>query len=192
MKNYKNGGLRFDSEASITPGTIVLIGSENRAGDNAGQENQPKILDCQRVRISGCERRRSAQRRFGFEVEPIESSKNNESQSPGWDAESAAKPQSKFRGPERRKHVRRPYYRFVYFLCDEKYYEGVTKDISSGGLFIRTRGKLTVGTTLLLTIPKNPLEKERTIQAEVVRVKSGGIGVKILDILKTKAGGDTA
>jgi hypothetical protein len=40
---------------------------------------------------------------------------------------------------------------------------------------------------LSMTIPKNPFEKERTIEAEVVRVEPGGIGVKIRTILKPAA-----
>lgn len=186
MKNYKNRGLHFESEASITPGTIVLIGSEKDSPESAQSEDEPKALACWRVRINGCKQRHSAACRFGFDVERVECSPEDETAPPYAGAGTADQRRTNGILPERRKYIRRPYYRFVYFLCDEKYYEGVTKDISSGGLFIRTRGKLTVGMILQLSIPENPFEKERTIQAEVVRVEPGGIGVKILQILKNR------
>ncbi|HHP7234015.1 MAG TPA: PilZ domain-containing protein [Desulfobacterales bacterium] len=187
MKNYENGGLCFESEASITPGTIVLIGNEDQRPGAELRAGVSKTLTCRRVKIHDCRQRNSAECRFGFDVERIAGSRDNLSESPCSDAESTESSGSKSNLRERRRHSRRLYYRFVYFLCDEKYYEGVTKDISSGGLFIRTRGKLQVGMLLSLTLPKNPFEKERTIEAEVVRVEPGGIGVKIRTILKTAA-----
>jgi len=184
MKDYKNGGLGFESEAPVTPGTIVLVGSETRATGEKRQAEKHKALTCSRVRINGCKPRRSSESRYGYQVERVGNPRESESETTDFSMKLADKSGSSSKPRERRRHVRVPYYRFVYFLCDEKYYEGVTKDISSGGLFIRTRGKLSVGTVLTLSIPKNPFEKQRTIQAEVVRVEAGGIGVRVLQVLK--------
>lgn len=185
MTDYKNGGLRFESEASITPGTIVLVGTEERPGNDELRAGALRALACHRVRIQGCTPRKSGGCRYGFDGQHLASPRLGERDGAGCGAAAADKAESEQPSRERRKYVRAPHYRFVYFLCNEKYYEGVTKDISSGGLFVRTRGALKVGMRLYLSIPGNPFEKERTIEAEVVRVETGGIGVKIHRVLKT-------
>lgn len=82
---------------------------------------------------------------------------------------------------ERRQHDRSRLIIDVFF--DGKDATGVasTKDISVGGLFMKTQAHLPVGTALLVRIPLH--ESEVVVNAEVIFVEEGaGVGVRFRDL----------
>jgi hypothetical protein len=180
-KNYSTGGLYFESDTFIPYGRTILIGIYNSPYSEA-----PLTYECHRVRIQWIKELYGQKYPYGYGVELLdqnveESNPNQEPPNPVMIGE-ISKP-----GAERRKHQRKPFLKNVYFVCNQKYYAGVTKDISSGGLFIHTTDDLAVGQTLNIAIPKTKFDKGRMLRAEIVRVEEEGIGVKIVGILGQKA-----
>ena len=83
-----------------------------------------------------------------------------------------------------RRHPRRPYRKTVLFTSQNQYYEGITNNISKGGVFIETNDKLSVGQIIRLVIPGTKIDKGVMLKGEVIHVKQRGVGVKFKSLLK--------
>lgn len=75
---------------------------------------------------------------------------------------------------------RKSFMETIYFTLKGRSYEGISEDISTGGMFIRTEGAFSVGQTIIVTIPLAKKRKQIKVPAEVVRVMPEGIGVEFL------------
>jgi len=75
---------------------------------------------------------------------------------------------------------RKPYENKVHFTIKDNAYTGVSRDISSGGMFIKTAESFSVGQVMTLTIPFPKQKKKIKIPAEIVRSTSDGIGVEFM------------
>ena len=75
---------------------------------------------------------------------------------------------------------RKPYENTVHFTIKDHPYTGVSRDISSGGMFIKTEESFSVGQVMTLTIPFPNQQKQIKIPAEIVRRTSDGIGVEFM------------
>ena len=86
---------------------------------------------------------------------------------------------------ERRKHPRKPAFIPVECSSPEACFTDFIQDISSGGVFIKTDGHFFVGQqiTLTFTIPKKG--EDVTVNGEVIRVNTQGIGVKFQELITT-------
>jgi len=77
-----------------------------------------------------------------------------------------------------RDDIRKTYVNEIEFESKGRSCKGISKDISSGGMFIKTDEKFAVGNTVLLNIPFTDNRNRLRIPAEVVRAASDGIGVE--------------
>lgn len=75
---------------------------------------------------------------------------------------------------------RKSFMETIYFTLKGRSYEGISEDISTGGMFIRTEGAFSVGQTIIVTIPLAKKRKQIKVPAEIVRVMPEGIGVEFL------------
>ena len=58
-----------------------------------------------------------------------------------------------------RRFRRKPFRRATIFACQNRYYAGLTKNISKGGIFIETRNPFALGQIITLVISRTKIEK---------------------------------
>ena len=79
-----------------------------------------------------------------------------------------------------RGETRKPYDQTISFFVQDRKYEAVCKDISSGGIFIQTDEVFHVGQIVTLEIPFSNGRQSIQVPAEIVRVDAEGIGLKFM------------
>ncbi|MFH2066004.1 MAG: PilZ domain-containing protein [Pseudomonadota bacterium] len=79
-----------------------------------------------------------------------------------------------------RNEARKSYINTIEFETKGNKYKGISQDISSGGMFIKTNEQVAVGNTIILNIPYTDNQKFIRVPAEIVRKDSNGIGVEFL------------
>jgi len=177
MHNFSRGGIYFESDTFIPHDRTILIGIYH-----SPYSDDAISYECHRVKIKWCRSLGKGGLRYGYGAEKLDPVvghlPENGPERSGDDPDSTSK--------ERRKNARKAFLSSVYFVCDRKYYAGVTKDISSGGLFIRIEKPVKLGQILTLTIPNTDYEQGKMLRARVVHLESNGIGVKIVGIVKSK------
>jgi len=90
---------------------------------------------------------------------------------------------------EYRKHPRKRYPKPVIFSSMNQYYKGLISNISLGGAFIKTRGKLKVGQTIKLIIPGKKADKCLKLKGKVMRFNESGVGIIFKSIVKKNGPG---
>jgi len=83
-----------------------------------------------------------------------------------------------------RRFTRKPFRRATIFACQNRYYAGLTKNISKGGIFIETRNPFALGQIIALVISRTKIEKGVMLKGEVVHKRPEGFGLKFLSLLK--------
>jgi hypothetical protein len=83
-----------------------------------------------------------------------------------------------------RRFSRKPFRRATIFACQNRYYAGLTKNISKGGVFIETRNPFAIGQIITLVISRTKIEKGVMLKGEVIHTKPEGFGLKFLSLLK--------
>jgi hypothetical protein len=83
-----------------------------------------------------------------------------------------------------RRFTRKPFRHATIFACQNRYYAGLTKNISKGGIFIETRNPFAIGQIMTLVISRTKIEKGVMLKGEVVHLRSEGFGLKFLSLLK--------
>lgn len=78
----------------------------------------------------------------------------------------------------RRKHFRKPSMAPLYYIAGGKACRAFTKDISLGGAFIMTQGRLSKGQELLIILPEFEDGKPVKIHSVVSRITSVGVGIE--------------
>ena len=83
-----------------------------------------------------------------------------------------------------RRFTRKPFRRATIFACQNRYYAGLTKNLSKGGIFIETRNPFAIGQIITLVISRTKIEKGVMLKGEVVHGSLEGFGLKFLSLLK--------
>jgi hypothetical protein len=83
-----------------------------------------------------------------------------------------------------RQFKRKPFRRATIFACQNRYYAGLTKNISKGGIFIETRNLFEIGQIITLVISRTKIEKGVMLKGEVIHTRPEGFGLKFLSLLK--------
>ena len=83
-----------------------------------------------------------------------------------------------------RRFTRKTFRRATIFACQNRYYAGLTKNISKGGIFIETRNPFAIGQIITLVISRTKIEKGVMLKGEVVHLRPEGFGLKFLSLLK--------
>jgi hypothetical protein len=79
-----------------------------------------------------------------------------------------------------RNECRKPYDRTISFFVQNRRYQAICKDISSGGIFIQTNEVFHLGQTITLDIPFSNGQQSIQVPAEIIRVDNEGIGLKFM------------
>ena len=83
---------------------------------------------------------------------------------------------------ELRKSPRKLFSKRTYFASGNKYYEGIIKNLSHGGAFIKTETKFSNGDEIKLVVP-GP-NKYIQIRCKIIHFNQTGFGVKFKNVLK--------
>ena len=83
-----------------------------------------------------------------------------------------------------RKFNRKPLRRATIFACQNRYFAGLTQNISKGGVFIETRTRFTEGQIITLVISRTKIEKGVMLKGQVIHRNRRGFGLKFLSLLK--------
>ena len=83
---------------------------------------------------------------------------------------------------ELRKSPRKSFSKLAYFASENKYYEGIIKNLSRRGAFIEAKIKFSNGDEINLVVP-GP-NKYIQIRCKIIYFKHNGFGVKFKSVLK--------
>ncbi len=79
-----------------------------------------------------------------------------------------------------RDDTRKNFRETIHFTMKDRNCTGISEDISSGGMFIKTEDSFSVGQSIIINIPLANKQKHIKVPAEIVRVMPEGIGVDFL------------
>jgi hypothetical protein len=83
-----------------------------------------------------------------------------------------------------RKFSRKPFRRATIFACQNRYYAGLTQNISKGGVFIETRNRFAAGQIVKLVISHTKIEKGVMLKGQIVHLNRRGFGLKFMSLIK--------
>lgn len=160
MYNYSNLGIYFEADFLLQPGTKIQFGISN-----SPYAEQPDQYESFRGIVKWRKALKRSSYYYGYGVEFF-----NES------AEGINR--SSHHGS--RKHPRKEFVIPIKYQTEGRTYEAVTENVSSGGVFIRTKDPVAVGQQVKVEIP---IKKKGTIaklSGTVTRATRQGFGVKFL------------
>ena len=172
MVNYCKKGLYFETDWLLESGTEIHIEMENSPNASSSfdlkERYRAEIIWHTKLEDSLCN--------HGYGVKFISGSGKENLQSSGLK-------DTKNNSEDLRKHPRRSYHKTVLFTSQNQYSEGLTNNISNGGIFIETKDKFSVGQIIKLVIPGTKIDKGVMLKGEVIHVKPKGVGVKFKSLL---------
>lgn len=182
MFNFSRGGLYFESNSFISPGKEVFLGIAQ-----SPYSRDPSAYECHRVKIKWMKELYDSPYRYGYGVEHRDAV----------ECFSANGDQSDINGKvlqvervdtrtDSRKHPRKALARPVYLSAQSRYFQGLIKDISRGGIFVETDDRFSVGQVIKLVIPETKFDKNIMIRGEIVRLSQAGVGIKFTGIYRHK------
>ena len=173
MVNYSKNGLYFETNLPLESVTEVSIEMQDSPQESSSLDLKGRYG----AEIMWHIKLEDSLYNYGYGVRFIPSSGKE-------DLQSNELKDSKYTGKDLRKHPRRPYRKTVLFASQNQYYEGITNNISNGGVFIATHDKLSVGQIIRLVIPGTKIDNGVMLKGEVIHVKAEGVGVKFKSLMK--------
>ena len=205
MFNYSEGGMYFESNIPFRRGTIIIFGIENSPFENCPGVYRAKVKWCEKLadkssiyyygvgaeffkpnRLSSkiprtiTPQQKHPAGRFVYQRGVMGKPQIGRATSP-----KSNRPLFRNRAQYSRKHPRKPFSKNINYTANKKFYEGLVKDISRGGMFIKSGDKFSVGQELTLAIPTANRLKSLKLRGEVVRTEKEGFGVKFKRMLKS-------
>ena len=167
MLNSSDGGIYFESDLLLLPGSDIFIRIENFP------HSQTETYICHHARIVWGKRLKNAHFVYGYGAEYIEVPSQQNSAEPEADE-----------AKELRKHPRKHCAKPATLGHGKKLFDGFISDISRNGCFIESVEFLDRGQVLDLVIPGTRFSRNNRLKVEVVRLSPVGIGVKFKRITK--------
>jgi hypothetical protein len=180
IANYSSGGLYFESDTLITPGTNIYLGIFGSPYSESSAE-----YECHRVKIKWCKDLYNSDFKYGYgaqHLDPI-GAYSRDAEQHFYDIPRYLKLMMED-GRESRKYPRKPADKSIIFTSADQFCNGTITNVSKGGLFIETETGLNVGDRIKIAVPGTKFAKGLMLRAEVVRATSSGIGVKLIGIIK--------
>lgn len=168
MVNYSRTGLCFETNELLQQGAEIYIGIENSPYASPSLRS----YECYRAKIIWRRLIETAFFKYGYGVRYIIASDEEVSQ--GDDLKGRK---------DLRKHPRQSCSISIIFASQKHLFEGLTKNISRTGAFIKTNDALKAGQAVTLAIPLKGQQKAM-VKGEVVWSNPVGFGVKFLSINK--------
>jgi Tfp pilus assembly protein PilZ len=204
MFNYSEGGMYFESNVPFKRGSIIIFGIENSPFENCPGVYRAIVKWCKKLpnkssiyyygigveffkpnRLAPKTSRKILTKRYPSAEAHVSSKRvAKKSIRDKTTAETDGKPPGRRRVQYSRKHPRRPFTKNIHYAANKQFYEGLVKDISRGGMFIKSNDKFPVGQELTLAIPSASRLKGLKLRGEVVRIDKEGFGVKFRSMLK--------
>jgi len=182
MFNYSRGGFYFESDTFISPGKEIFIGISG-----SPYASESNTYECHRVQVKWLKELYNSPYRYGYGVEHRDSVECSATDIIVTEQDEDNHLQKvKESEMELRKHPRRSFSKPVYFSAHNRYYQGLIRDISRGGLFIQTSDSISLGREIHLVIPHTKFDKNVMIRGKVVRLTPKGVGVKFTGLVKQK------
>jgi hypothetical protein len=182
MYNYSRGGLYFEADYLLQPEDEIFIGIENSPYASA-----QGIYECYRAKVIW--RKDLDGRRFYLYGYGIQFYYPNHISPMTNEGDLPEKPASQRTPPDRRDYTRefprRPYIKRIIFTSKNRFYEGLVKNISRKGAFIRTVERFAVGQQLSMVVPLGNKKRGIKLQGNVVWSGPEGFGVEFKVINKT-------
>ena len=169
MLNYSKNGFYFETDNILSPGTEIYIGVQKLMGpDSFG------IYELHRAKIIRRKKLVTSAANYGYGAKFIAPSKKpNMNQNSLKDRK------------DLRKYQRKAYSKLVLFATEDNIFEGLTKNVSSSGVYLEAKEKFEVGQIITLALPfKN--EKNYKIKGEVVWSDESGFGLQFLGNTKNQ------
>ena len=163
MLNYSENGLYFEADRLLQPGEGVFIGIEDST-----LSSLVDIYKCYRGKIIWRKKLTTSSFYYGYGVKfTIDYNKlymqiDGEKQL-----------------TDIRRHARKPYFKPVFFITENRRYGGFTENISPKGAFIKSHEHLGAGQVIILGIALKK-EKKAKVRGKVVWSNPEGFGIKFL------------
>jgi len=158
MFDFSENGIYFESDYHIHPGTELYIGISN-----SPYAPEPDVYECYRAQIRWRKPLKKSSFYYGYgvkflEMKPIDDDFNGK--------------------PELRKHPRKSCTVPIKYASNKVIQQGVIKNISLGGVFLKTDNGISIGQKLQLAIPVR--KKGKVIQrvGKIVWVNRFGVGIE--------------
>lgn len=163
MLNFSKDGMYFEADSIFQPGTEIYLGIENSS--NALFADQ---FECQLAEIIWRKKLKRSFYNYGYGIKFI---------SVGNTKEQKCKNQRE--GIDERKYPRKPSSKSVHYAANNQILKGTSENISFSGILIKTKNKLSIGQTIVLSLPSKT-KKRLQIRGEVVWSNDEGCGVKFV------------
>ena len=160
MYNFSDFGIYFESDYRLEPETEIFVGISD-----SPFASEPDQYERYRGIIKWRKTLKRSSYYYGCGVELLE--------------EASDPPKSREHSGIR-EHPRKNAAIRVKYEVDNKSYEGVTENVSSGGAFINSITPITIGQTVKLEIPLKRKGKIARLTGQVTRTNLRGFGVKFI------------
>jgi Tfp pilus assembly protein PilZ len=188
LHNFSKGGLYFESDQPIFPGEEVFIKFQNQP-DSIKDDIMSQLPFG--IKIVWQNDLSDSSFRFGYgahymdkndslvrtiripELEPKNSGNNT--------LEAEKDP---------REYPRTPYHKSIRLSYKDKFYRGEFKNISRGGVFIKTNIQFPVGKQVRIAMPSSKIRNNFYLKGLIVRINTDGFGVKFDKKFDHRAGSD--
>jgi Tfp pilus assembly protein PilZ len=163
MLNSSKDGLYFETDSLLQEGTQIYLGIENSSNALFADE-----FECKLAEIIWRKKLKRSFYAYGYGIKFMAAAKPKEK-----------KGENQREGIEERKYPRKPSSKSLHYAANRQILKGTSKNISFSGILIKTENKLSVGQTIILSLPskkKNSLQ----LRGEVVWSSPEGFGVKFV------------
>jgi hypothetical protein len=160
MLNFSAEGMYFESDYLFQPRTELYIGVTN-----SPYADDADVYECYRAEIRWRKSLKKSSYYYGYgvrylELKPVETHPSEAS--------------------DLRKHPRRPCDIPVKYITKHDIYQGEAKNISLGGIFLKTENEVEIGQQLNLAIPVRKKGKIIKRTGKIVWSNQTGVGIKFL------------
>lgn len=165
--NYEKNGLYFETNIQLVPGKEIYLGL-----DELPSGSRPHIFHAE---ILWIKRLTKSIYNYGYGAKHIHGSYTQKPE----ESDLAEK-------AELRKNARRRFNKSVFLILVNDYFQGTSKNISRGGIFVETRNRFSMGAIIKLVIPGTKIDNGVMLKGEIVRINQIGIGVKFTNLIRSK------
>jgi Tfp pilus assembly protein PilZ len=162
MLNYSKNGMYFETDSFLQQGTEIYIRFDNSSHVSFADE-----FECKLAEIIWRKKLKESFYNYGYGVELATNNVKEQ------------KHENQREKIGSRKHPRKPYSKSVLYAANNKISEGTSVNLSKSGIFIKSKDKLSVGQTVILSLPSKT-GKRLKIRGEIVWSNYEGFGVKFL------------
>lgn len=176
IANFSKGGLYFESDQTMHPGEEIFL-KLTKPADESGGDSLPLLPFV--VKILWHKSLQGSSFRYGYGAQYLDPEdalvKNMDSAETG---KRDRKHHPLIDDEDPRKYPRRTYNKPLAFDYKNQYYRSLVTDMSHGGVFIKTKLKISLGRKITIVIPGSKIRKKSKIKGWIVRRNREGFAVK--------------